>query len=71
MHAFGVDDEWHSVLCPVPSPVPGVGHFKQALLGHFWKAPKGINPELLGMTRVASEDSVRRGMKSMEEAESG
>jgi Transposase DDE domain group 1 len=30
----------------------------------------GINPELLGMTGVASEDSVRRGMKAMDEKES-
>ena len=31
----------------------------------------GINAELLGMTRVASEDSVRRGMKALDEAASG
>lgn len=31
----------------------------------------GINPELLGMTKVASEDSVRRAMKAMDEAASG
>ena len=31
----------------------------------------GINPELLGMTGAASEDSVRRGMKAMDEAASG
>ena len=30
----------------------------------------GVNPELLGMTRVASEDSVRRGLQSMDEAAS-
>ena len=27
----------------------------------------GVNPELLGMTKVASEDSVRRAMTAMEE----
>ena len=31
----------------------------------------GINPELLGMSSVVSEDSVRRGMKAMDEAASG
>jgi acetyl/propionyl-CoA carboxylase alpha subunit len=25
---------------PVPNPVPGSGHFKRALLGHFCQAPK-------------------------------
>jgi hypothetical protein len=24
----------------VPNPVPGDGHFKQSLLGQFWRAPK-------------------------------
>src|ERR1700730_15439939 len=31
----------------------------------------GVNPALLGMTGVSSEDSVRRGMKAMDEAASG
>ena len=31
----------------------------------------GVNPGLLGMSKVASEDSIRNGMKSMEEAASG
>src|SRR6202049_1780612 len=30
----------------------------------------GVNPELLGMTKVASEDSVRRGLSAMQEEES-
>ncbi len=30
----------------------------------------GVNPELLGMTKVASEDSVRRAMTALEEQES-
>ena len=29
----------------------------------------GVNPELLGMTKVMSEDAVRRGFKKMDEAE--
>lgn len=49
-----------SVLC---------GHWRYAHINAI--RADGINPELLGMTRVASEDSVRRGMKSMEEASSG
>ena len=31
----------------------------------------GVNPELLGMTKVASEDSVRRALAGMQEEESG
>jgi hypothetical protein len=31
----------------------------------------GVNPELLGMSKVASEDSVRRGLSAMKEEESG
>ncbi len=30
----------------------------------------GVNPELLGMTKVASEDSVRRGLSALKEQES-
>jgi hypothetical protein len=41
-HAFGVDDEWLSDLGTVPSSVPGVGPFRQALLGQFPIAPKPI-----------------------------
>ena len=55
-HAYGVDDiafsPTPSKACtpsawitapnrsPVPSSVLGAGHFKQALLGQFWVAPK-------------------------------
>jgi hypothetical protein len=45
------------------------GHWRYAHINAI--RGDGINPELLGMTRVASEDSVRRGMKSMDEAASG
>ena len=49
-----------SVLC---------GHWRYAHINAI--RGDGVNPELLGMTRVASEDSVRRGMKSMKEEASG
>ena len=49
-----------SVLC---------GHWRYAHINAI--RGDGINPELLGMTKVASEDSVRRGMKAMDEAASG
>jgi len=44
------------------------GHWRYAHINAI--RGDGINPELLGMTRVASEDSARRGMKAMDEAES-
>jgi hypothetical protein len=44
------------------------GHWRYAHINAI--RGDGINPELLGMTRVASEDSVRRGMKSMDEGAS-
>jgi Transposase DDE domain group 1 len=45
------------------------GHWRYAHINAI--RADGINPELLGMTSVASEDSVRRGMKAMDEAASG
>jgi hypothetical protein len=45
------------------------GHWRYAHINAI--RGDGINPELLGMTRVASEDSVRRAMKGMDEAASG
>jgi hypothetical protein len=44
------------------------GHWRYAHINAI--RGDGINPELLGMTGVASEDSVRRGMKAMDEKES-
>lgn len=44
------------------------GHWRYAHINAI--RGDGINPELLGMTGVASEDSVRRGMKALDEAES-
>ena len=45
------------------------GHWRYAHISAI--RGDGINPGLLGMTKVASEDSVRRGMKAMDEAASG
>lgn len=45
------------------------GHWRYAHINAL--RGDGINPELLGMTTVTSEDSVRRGMKAMDEVESG
>lgn len=45
------------------------GHWRYAHINAI--RGDGVNPELLGMTGVASEDSVRRGMKAMDETESG
>src|SRR5580704_5444949 len=42
------------------------GHLRYAHINAI--RADGINPELLGMSGVASEDSVRRGMKAMDEA---
>src|ERR1700724_3171878 len=44
------------------------GHWRYAHINGI--RGDGINPEVLGMTRVASEDSVRRGMKAMDETKS-
>ena len=44
------------------------GHWRYAHINAI--RGDGVNPELLGMTGVASEDSVRRGMKAMDEAAS-
>jgi hypothetical protein len=44
------------------------GHWRYAHISAI--RSDGVNPELLGMTKVASEDSVRRALLAMEEAES-
>jgi hypothetical protein len=45
------------------------GHWRYAHINAI--RADGINPGLLGMTKVASEDSVRRGLKAIDEAASG
>jgi Transposase DDE domain group 1 len=54
-----------------------LGTILLAVLSGYWRYAHisalrgdGVNPELLGMTKVASEDSVRRGLSSMKAAES-
>lgn len=44
------------------------GHFRYAHISAL--RADGVNPELLGMTKVASEDSVRRGLSALKEEES-
>src|ERR1035441_2390912 len=39
-HACGVDDD---APPQVPNVVPSMGHFNQALLDHFWRAPKDVS----------------------------
>jgi len=45
------------------------GHWRYAHINAI--RGDGVNPGLLGMTKVASEDSVRRAMKALEEEASG
>jgi len=44
------------------------GHWRYAHISAL--RGDGVNPELLGMTKVASEDSVRRGLSGLQEEES-
>ena len=79
----GLFDQWvedcplsyHSNNAPRKRDVLGTlllsvlsGHWRYAHISAI--RGDGINPELLGMTRVASEDSVRGAMKAMDEAAS-
>jgi len=43
------------------------GHWRDAHINAI--RGDGVNPELLGMTKVVSEDSVRRGLLAMKEEE--
>src|SRR2546423_11026517 len=45
------------------------GHWRYAHISAL--RGDGVNPELLGMTKVASEDSVRRASSAMKEEETG
>jgi hypothetical protein len=80
----GLFDEWVED-CPLrytsgnaPQKRDVLGTLVLSVLAGHWRyahinaiRADGVNPELLGMTRVASEDSVRRGLKAMDEAASG
>jgi len=80
----GLFDKWVED-CPLRYTSPNAPHKRDVLgtlvlsvLAGHWRYAHisairgdGINPALLGMSGVASEDSVRRGMKAMDEAASG
>jgi len=80
----GLFDKWvedsplHYTSGKAPAKRDVLGTLVLSVLAGHWRyahisaiRADGINPELLGMSGVASEDSVRRGLKAMDEAESG
>ena len=83
LKASGLFDQWVED-CPLsytsnnaPQKRDILGTLLLSVLSGHWRYAHisairgdGINPELLGMTRVASEDSVRGAMKSLDEAAS-
>src|SRR5580693_8933796 len=84
LKASGLFDKWvedcplHYTSANAPEKRNVLGTVLLSVLSGHWRYAHinairgdGINPELLGMTGVASEDSVRRGMKAMDEAASG
>jgi Transposase DDE domain group 1 len=80
----GVFEDWVKD-CPLQYTSPNAPHkldvlgtiLLSVLAGHWRYAHisalrgDGVNPGLLGMTRVASEDSVRRALSAMKEEEAG
>ena len=79
----GLFDNWvndcplHYNSANAPKKRDVLGTILLAVLSGYWRYAHisalrgdGVNPELLGMTKVASEDSVRRGLSSMKAAES-
>src|SRR6204780_3138461 len=84
LKASGLFEQWvedcplHYTSANAPSKRNLLGTILLSVLSGHWRYAHinairgdGINPELLGMSAVASEDSVRRGMKALDEAESG
>jgi hypothetical protein len=80
----GLFDKWvedcplHYTSGNAPAKRDVLGTLVLSVLAGHWRYAHisairgdGINPALLGMSGVASEDSVRRGMKAMDEAASG
>jgi hypothetical protein len=79
----GLFDRWVDE-CPLEYTSPNapkkrdvLGTILLSVLSGHWRYPHisairgdGVNPELLGMTNVASEDSVRRALKAMKAEES-
>lgn len=84
LKASGLFDEWVED-CPLkytsanaPKKRDVLGTVLLAVIAGQWRYAHisairgdGVNPELLGMTKVASEDSVRRALAGMKEEESG
>lgn len=80
LKAGGRFDDWVND-CPLrytspnaPQPRDVLGTILLSVLAGHWRyahmnaiRSDGVNPELMGMTKVASEDSVRRAMTAMEE----
>ena len=84
LKASGLFDKWvedcplHYTSGNAPAKRDVLGTLVLSVLAGHWRYAHisairgdGINPALLGMSGVASEDSVRRGMKAMDEAASG
>src|SRR6266480_2357245 len=80
----GLFDKWvegcplHYTSANAPEKRNVLGTLLLSVLAGHWRYAHinairgdGVNPGLLGMTSVASEDAVRRGMKAMDEAASG
>lgn len=84
LKSSGLFDKWVED-CPLrytsgnaPSIRDVLGTLLLSVLNGHWRYAHinairgdGVNPGLLGMSKVASEDSIRRAMKSMDEATSG
>ena len=79
----GLFDKWveecplHYTSANAPKKRDVLGTMLLSVLAGHWRYAHisairgdGVNPGLLGMTKVVSEDSVRRGMKAMDEAAS-
>ena len=84
LKASGLFEDWVKD-CPLQYTSPNapqkrdvLGTILLSVLAGHWRYAHisalrgdGVNPELLGMRKVASEDSVRRGLSAMKEEESG
>jgi hypothetical protein len=84
LKASGLFDAWvddcplHYTSPNAPKKRDVLGTLLLAILAGHWRYAHisairgdGVNPGLLGMTKVASEDSVREALKGMDEEESG
>jgi hypothetical protein len=84
LKASGLFDAWvddcplHYTSPNAPKKRDVLGTLLLAILAGHWRYAHisairgdGVNPGLLGMTKVASEDSVRQALKGMDEEQSG